>query len=328
MILVTGGAGFIGSNILAGLEKAGHTNLAVCDDFGNLDKWRNVSKREISRFVPINELWDFLKAHEGKIETIFHMGAISSTTENDVDKIIKHNFRLSIQLWQWCAKHNTRFIYASSAATYGDGTQGFNDGWNIDGLAKLNPLNPYGWSKHVFDRVVGRMVTNGEPTPPQWAGLKFFNVYGANEYHKGDQQSVASHLFQQIIRGAAAKLFISYHDDYKDGEQQRDFVYVDDCVGIMMWLHQNKNINGLFNVGTGKARSFNDLANALFAALGRTPNIEYIDMPEGLKNKYQYFTQANMNTLQHAGYTKSFTSLEDGVADYVKNYLNTQDPYK
>jgi ADP-L-glycero-D-manno-heptose 6-epimerase len=232
-------------------------------------------------------------------------------------------------LWRWCADHDVRFIYASSAATYGDGKAGFEDFEDPENLKKLQPLNAYGWSKHVFDRRNARLLANEDyaGTPPQWAGLKFFNVYGPNEYHKGGQMSVVCGLYPQISNGAAAKLFKSYHPDYKDGGQLRDFVYVKDCVDVVLWLLDNEDVSGLFNLGTGKARSFKDLAEASFAAIGKEPKISFIDMPETLKPKYQYYTQAEMGKLRKAGYTKDFTSLEDGVKDYIQNYLSKADPY-
>lgn len=258
------------------------------------------------------------------------MGAISSTTETDVDKIVQNNFILSRDLWRWCAKYNVRFIYASSAATYGDGTQGFDDNDAPEALAQLRPLNAYGWSKHAFDRRVSDLVyvSKSENAPPQWAGLKFFNVYGPNEYHKGEQASVVSKLYPQVAAGAQAKLFKSANAKYEDGGQLRDFVFVDDCVNVMLWLYDNKQVSGLFNVGSGKARSFKDLALATFSAANMEPKIHYNDMPENLKGKYQYFTEANISKLREAGYTKPMTELEDGVRQYVQNYMSKEDQYK
>ncbi|HPD83432.1 MAG TPA: ADP-glyceromanno-heptose 6-epimerase, partial [Alphaproteobacteria bacterium] len=314
MIIVTGGTGFIGSNLIAGLEEHGVKDIVICDTLGTEDKWRNIAKREVRDVVHPERIFDYLETHKNNIEMIFHMGAISSTTERDVDLIVETNIVLSRRLWKWCGKHQVRMVYASSAATYGDGAQGFNDSQEINDLAKLKPLNAYGWSKHVFDRRVARVLEGkNEPLPPQWAGLKFFNVYGPNEYHKDDQMSVVCKFYPQVIAGAAAKLFKSHHKDYEDGGQLRDFVYVKDCVDVMLWLYQNKDVNGLYNVGTGKARSFKDLAEATFKAAGMSPKINYFDMPESLRAKYQYFTEADMNKLRMAGYKKEFTSLEDGV---------------
>ena len=327
MIVVTGGAGFIGSNLVAGLERRGETAIAVCDRFGCDDKWRNLAKRELAALVPPERLFDFLDANAGQIEVIYHLGAISATTERDVDLIVENNFNLSVAIWQWCASHYVRLIYASSAATYGDGAEGFDDDGSLAHLATLRPLNPYGWSKHAFDRFVARAVKKGERAPPQWAGLKFFNVYGPNEYHKGDMASVISKLHPRIVAGEPARLFKSHRPDFEDGGQSRDFIWVGDCVSVMLWLAGASEVSGLFNVGTGVARSFKDLALATFSAAGLAPKLDYFDMPEALRDRYQYFTQARTERLRAAGYTTPFTSLEDGVAAYVREFLGTADPY-
>jgi ADP-L-glycero-D-manno-heptose 6-epimerase len=328
MIVVTGGAGFIGSNLVAGLERQGAGGIAVCDRFGCDDKWRNLGRRELGALVTPERLFEFLDANGHQIEMIYHLGAISSTTETDVDLIIHNNFTLSVALWRWCTQHYVRLIYASSAATYGDGSAGFDDDGSLEGLARLHPLNAYGWSKHAFDRFVARTVAEGARTPPQWAGLKFFNVYGPNEYHKGEQGSVVSRLYPAIRGGQPARLFKSHHPDYEDGGQLRDFIWVDDCVAVMLWLGETRVVNGLFNVGTGQARSFRDLALATFRAAGQEPVIEYIDMPETLRDRYQYFTQARMERLRQAGYHAPVTSLEDGIDQYVRTWLATADPYR
>ncbi len=333
MIVVTGGAGFIGSNLVAGLEARGLTNLVVCDVLGSEDKWRNIAKRELRDVVHPDNLLHYLEKHVEEVEAIFHMGAISSTTEIDVDLIVQTNFTLSRKLWKWCAEQDVRFIYASSAATYGNGDDGFLDGETAAHLARLKPLNPYGWSKHLFDRRTCRIVhdnknADGERLPSQWAGLKFFNVYGPNEYHKGEQMSVACKLYPQIQAGAAARLFRSIHPDYQDGGQMRDFVYVGDCVDVMLWLYDNPKVSGLFNVGSGKARSFKDLAESCFRALGKDPKINYVDMPQELHSKYQYFTQADITKLRAAGYTKPMTELEEGVRIYMQDYLSQEDQYR
>ncbi|TAN66114.1 MAG: ADP-glyceromanno-heptose 6-epimerase, partial [Magnetospirillum sp.] len=250
------------------------------------------------------------------------------TTETDADKILANNFSLSLALWKWCALNNVRFIYASSAATYGDGAQGFDDDWSIDHLAKLRPLNAYGWSKQLFDRRVARKVTAGSRRPPQWAGLKFFNVYGPNEYHKGGQQSVVSQIYPHAEKAAAYQLFKSHNPKYPDGGQLRDFIWIQDAVDVMMWLLEHPTVNGVFNVGTGKARSFLDLANAVYRAVGREPQIKFRDTPIEIRDKYQYFTQANMDRLRQAGYSKPFTTLEEGVETYVRQFLSAADPYR
>ncbi|HEX9463247.1 MAG TPA: ADP-glyceromanno-heptose 6-epimerase [Alphaproteobacteria bacterium] len=327
MIVVTGGAGFIGSNLVAGLERRGGADLAVCDRLGHGDKWRNIAKRELADIVAPDRLFDFLGAHSREVETIFHLGAISSTTETDVDLIVHENFRLSSALWAWTTRHGKRYIYASSAATYGDGAAGFDDDASAAGLAKLRPLNPYGWSKHAFDRRVARLVKSEAPAPTQHVGLKFFNVYGPNEYHKGGQRSVAHQLYPRALVGEPARLFKSHNPAYPDGGQKRDFVWVGDCVSVMLWLLDHPAVNGLFNLGTGKARSFADLAKAVFTAAGKPARIEFIDTPFEIRDKYQYFTEAKMERLRAAGYEQPMTSLEDGIRHYVQDHLATADPY-
>jgi len=334
MIIVTGGAGFIGSNLVAGLNERDINDIVVCDWLGNDDKWRNLAKRELRDLITPDRLFEYLDQYASKVEMIYHMGAISSTTETDADLIIQSNFTLSRNLWKWCALNQVRFVYASSAATYGDLEDDFIDDDTMEGLGKLHPLNPYGWSKHLFDRRTIRVVAehgqriDDDPLPPQWAGLKFFNIYGPNEYHKGGQKSVIAHLYPQVKAGATAKLFKSYRPDFPDGGQRRDFVWVGDCVEVMLWLYDNPTIRGIYNVGTGDARTFDDLAKATFTAAGMVPKIQYIDMPESLKDKYQYFTRASTEKLRVAGYTKPFTSLEEGVRRYVQDYLNQADQYR
>jgi ADP-L-glycero-D-manno-heptose 6-epimerase len=329
MIIVTGGAGFIGSNIVAALEERGQREVLVVDRLRDGVKWRNIAKRELHGIIDPDSCIDFLESIDpGAIDGIFHMGAISATTETDADKIYRNNFDLTLYLWDWCAENGVRFIYASSAATYGDGAEGFTDDASIEALAKLRPLNPYGWSKHLFDRRVARMLDEGDIAPPQWAGLKFFNVYGPNEYHKGGQKSVVAHLFPRAVEGAPARLFRSHHPDYEDGGQLRDFVSVDDCVDVMMWLWENPEVSGLFNCGTGQARSFADLARAVYDALGKPIEFDFIDTPEAIRDKYQYFTQADMTKLRDAGYDRQFTSLEAGVARYVTEFLAADDPHR
>ncbi|MCC6469050.1 MAG: ADP-glyceromanno-heptose 6-epimerase [Alphaproteobacteria bacterium] len=328
MILVTGGAGFIGSNLLAGLEARGPAALAVCDRLGQDDKWRNIAKREIAAFVPPERLAAFLDANRDALDAVFHLGAVSSTTEKDADLIVESNFTLSLQLWDWCARHGKRLIYASSAATYGDGAQGFDDDASVAHLAKLKPLNAYGWSKNAFDRRVARIVQGNGPRPRQWVGVKFFNVYGPNEYHKGAMASVAYHTYRRIKEGGRARLFRSHNPQYKDGGQKRDFVWVGDCVDALLWLYDHPDKEGLYNIGSGAARSFLDLTNAVYAALGRTAEIEWVDTPEDIRAKYQYFTQAKIDRLRAAGYQKPTTTLEDGVATYVRDFLESADPYR
>lgn len=328
MIVVTGGAGFIGSNLVAALEERGEHDLVVCDRLGRDDKWRNLAKRELAALVAPEALLEFLDAHAREINIVFHLGAISSTTESDADLILATNFTLSQRLWEWCAATETRFIYASSAATYGDGSAGFDDDAAPAALARLKPLNAYGWSKHLFDRRIARLLERRGARPAQWAGLKFFNVYGPNEYHKGSMKSVVAQIYPRAAQGEAARLFRSHRPDVADGGQQRDFVHIGDCVEMMLWLHDHPAVNGLFNIGSGTARSFADLAAAVFRALGREPEIEYVDTPMAIRDKYQYFTEARMERLRAAGYDRPATSLEDGVRDYVQTYLAAADPYR
>jgi ADP-L-glycero-D-manno-heptose 6-epimerase len=327
MILVTGGAGFIGSNIVAGLADRGEA-VVVCDRLRSAEKWRNIARRDLVDVVTPEHLEQWLHDHGSRLDAVVHMGAISSTTETDADLIVEVNFRFSRFLWQWCAAHGVRLIYASSAATYGDGSAGFDDLATREALARLRPLNAYGWSKHLFDRRVLRALDEGEAAPPQWVGLKFFNVYGPNEWHKGGMQSVIAQKLPLAVAGEAVTLFRSHHPDYPDGGQRRDFVWVGDCVDVVLWLLDHAEVNGLFNLGTGEDRTFEDLARAVFTALGMPPSILYIDMPEAIREKYQYFTRAQMDRLRAAGYERPFTSLEDGVRTYVQDFLLRDDPYR
>ncbi|MHA1109380.1 MAG: ADP-glyceromanno-heptose 6-epimerase [Alphaproteobacteria bacterium] len=313
MIVVTGGAGFIGSNLVAGLEARGERNIVVCDRLGNGDKWRNIAKRGLAGVIAPENLLAYLDGAGPDIRAVFHMGAISATTETDVDLIMDNNFRLSTDVWAVCARHGVPLIYASSAATYGDGGAGFDDDMSQAAQASLRPLNPYGWSKHLFDRWVAQRLEDGVAAPPQWAGLKFFNVYGPNEYHKEGQISVALKNYREVAAGGPAVLFKSHNPDYADGGQLRDFVWVGDCVAVMLWLLDNQGVSGLFNLGAGKAESFADLAAALFGALGKPVDIRYVDTPEAIRDKYQYFTEARMDRLRGAGFEAPFTALEDGV---------------
>jgi ADP-L-glycero-D-manno-heptose 6-epimerase len=327
MILVTGGAGFIGSNIVAALCARGDS-VAVCDFLGQEGKWRNLAKAPLSDVIAPQQLEGWLKRHRRELEAIVHMGAISSTAATDADLLMKVNFRLSWLLWQWCARHGQQFVYASSASTYGAGEQGCDDDASPEALARLRPLNLYGWSKHLFDQRVARAVAQGESAPVQWAGLKFFNVYGPNEYHKGNMQSVVARSHPAAAQGNEVGLFKSYRAEVADGEQKRDFVFVDDCVAVTLWLLDNPSVNGIFNVGSGEARSFIDLIRALFAALELPVRVAWLDMPESLRAHYQYFTQARIDRLRAAGYTRAFKSIEEGVGDYVRRYLSRPDPYR
>ena len=327
MILVTGGAGFIGSNLAAALVEAG-VPVAICDRLRAGAKWRNISKLELRDIVAPEQLGPWLGTQGANVEAIVHMGAISSTTEVDADLIVETNFRLSQTLWRWCALHERRFIYASSAATYGGAEAGFDDDGAVDAQAKLRPLNAYGWSKLLFDRWAAREVADGNGKPAQWVGLKFFNVYGPNEYHKGAMQSVAAKIHPAAAAGEPVTLFRSHRQGIADGGQRRDFVYVADCVQVMLWLLGNPQVNGLFNLGTGKARSFADLATAVYAAVGKPPRLNYVDTPAEIRANYQYFTEARMDRLRALGYTRPFMTLEAGVKDYVERFLSQPDRYR
>src|SRR6201995_242065 len=326
MLLVTGGAGFIGSNVVAALNDAGRADVVVCDQLGDAGKWHNLAKRRLADIVPPAELPAWLSGR--KLDAVIHLGAISDTTATDGDLVIETNFRFSLRLLDWCTATATPFIYASSAATYGDGAHGFSDDAMLPALQALRPMNLYGWSKHLFDMAVAERAGRAEKLPPQWAGLKFFNVFGPNEYHKGAMASVLARRFDDVRDGRAVQLFKSHRDGIADGDQRRDFIYVDDVVRVVMWLLAAPKVSGLFNVGTGTARRLRDLMLAAYAALGVTPNIQYIDMPEQIRGSYQYFTQSEVDRLQRAGYNGGFTALEDAVALYVKGYLDRTDRYR
>jgi len=326
MLLVTGGAGFIGSNVVAALNEAGRADVAVCDWLGTEGKWRNLAKRQLADVLPPTELLQWLQGR--RLEAIIHLGAISETTATDGDLVIDTNFRLSLKLLDWCTANATPLIYASSAATYGDGDEGFDDNGSVAALKQLRPMNLYGWSKHLFDLAVIERLENGDKLPPQWAGLKFFNVFGPNEYHKDKMASVLARRFDDIRSGRPVQLFKSHREGIADGDQRRDFIYVDDVVRVIMWLLSRRSVSGLFNVGTGQARSFRDMMLAAYAALGLTPKLEYIDMPEQIRGSYQYFTEAKVDRLHQAGYNGGFTRLEDAVGSYVRNFLDQPDRYR
>ncbi len=326
MLLVTGGAGFIGSNLVAGLNEAGRTDIVVNDALGDEGKWRNLGKRQLADVVPPGEVIAWLDGR--KLDAVIHLGAICDTTATDGDLVLATNFRLSLKLLDWCTATRTPFIYASSAATYGDGTQGFDDDWSAAALGRLKPMNLYGFSKHLFDLEVADRFVRGAKLPPQWVGLKFFNVFGPNEYHKGEMMSLIAKRFDEAKGGKPVRLFKSHRDGIADGEQKRDFIYVDDAVAVMRWLLDTPSVSGIFNVGTGRAQSFRDLITVMFRALGRAPDIEYIDMPPIIRDQYQYFTQAKVENLRRAGYNAGFTPLGEGVGRYVNSFLNQPDRYR
>jgi ADP-L-glycero-D-manno-heptose 6-epimerase len=328
MIVITGGAGMIGSMIAWHLNtKLGRDDLVIVDHIKHPEQWQNLVHRKYVSYLDKDQLLDLLENYDN-VTAIIHMGAISATTETDFNKLVADNIHYSQDLWTWCAEHGVPFFYASSAATYGDGSNGYDDTKPDD----LRPLNGYGYSKHFFDQWVSRQVNEEQPTPPAWAGFKFFNVYGPNEYHKGRMASVAFHTFNQFNETGTMKLFKGTKEGVADGMQLRDFVYVKDCAEIVCHflnaaLSDKPLANDIYNIGTGQARSFKDLATNVMSSMGKEPHITYIDMPEDLRGKYQYFTEASMEKLRAAGYKKSFYSLEEGVKDYVQNYLMKSDPY-
>lgn len=329
LVMVTGGAGFIGSNVVAELLAGGAVEVAVCDRLGSADsgKWRNLAKHAIADVVAPDALFPWLAAHAAELSAVVHMAAISSTTEPDADLILHTNFTLSRDLWDWCARAGVRLVYASSAATYGDGGLGFDDADDLAALARLRPLNPYGWSKALFDLYARRQADAG-PAPPSWAGLKFFNVYGPNEYHKAQMKSVAAQIWPQVRDGGRVTLFRSHHPDYADGGQRRDFIAVKDAAAVVAWMVGRSHLAGIYNLGSGQARAFKALAEAVFAAAGRPAQIDYVDTPEAIRGQYQYFTEARIERLRALGYTAPFADLEAGVADYVTHYLSQPDPYR
>ncbi len=317
MIILTGTAGFIGSVMLQKLNQEGNEDVVIVDDFTKRAKENNVKDKKYTRKIQRDDFFQWFDQHAGEVDFVIHLGARTDTTEFDVNIFNVLNLEYSKQIWIRCANHNIPLIYASSAATYGGGEFGYDDNHGI--VEKLKPLNAYGNSKNDFDK----WVLKQEKQPPFWAGLKFFNVYGPNEYHKGRMASVIFHAFHQIGETGKVRLFRSHRPDFKDGEQLRDFIYVKDLADVIWFLMHHSPVSGLYNVGTGKARTFLDLAKATFAAMDKEPVIEFIDTPEDIRNKYQYFTEANMNKLRAAGYNKPFTSLEKGVDDYVRGYLST-----
>lgn len=323
MILVTGGAGFIGSNLHAALARRG-TEAVVVDRLGGDGKWRNLASHPPTEVISPDALDAFL-ATRPPVEMVFHLGAISETTATDGDLAWRTNVALSWRLWRWCAAMGARFVYASSASTYGNGTAGFDDDPAL--LRALRPLNLYGWTKHAFDLRVAAALAAGEAAPPQWAGLKFFNVYGPNEYHKGRMISVVKVKHDEVSAGQPARLFRSDRAGLADGAQRRDFIWVGDVVDVMLWLLDRPEVSGLFNLGTGTGRSYLDLAHAVCDAAGRSRAVEFIDMPAALHGQYQSFTEARMERLRAAGYAGQFTPLKEGVRRYVQEYLQAPERY-
>lgn len=321
MIVITGAAGFIASVIAARLNKDNYNDLILVDDFSRKDRERNYSELKYTQLVDRDQFMQWFDDNHSQVEFVIHMGARSATTEFDYSVLEKLNLNYTKDIWTRCAKYGIGLIYASSAATYGDGELGYDDNHELP--YQLKPLNPYGITKNEFDK----WALKQEKQPYFWAGLKFFNVYGPNEYHKGSMASVILHSFKQITETGGMKLFRSHKQGIADGHQSRDFVYVKDIAEVIMYMMENRKGSGLYNVGTGKARTFLDLTKATFKAMGVEENISYIDTPLKIRDKYQYFTQANISKLRSIGYTKPMTELEDGVADYVKNYIMTNTIY-
>ncbi|MCQ2286577.1 MAG: ADP-glyceromanno-heptose 6-epimerase [Bacteroidales bacterium] len=315
MIVITGAAGFIGSCMAGKLNSLGKENLILVDDFTKESKRKNWESKKYVDKIHRNDFFQWAEQNSDKIDFVIHLGARTDTTEFDYSVFEELNVSYSQRMWSFCAAKRIPLLYASSAATYGDGKLGYNDDHDI--ISSLQPLNPYGKSKNEFDKWVMKQSI----APPLWAGFKFFNVYGPNEYHKGRMASVILHSFHQIQETGKVKLFRSHHPEYKDGEQLRDFVYVKDVVNVLSWFANGHGANGIYNLGTGFARPFLVLAQSTFRALNLEPNIEFIDMPEDIRDKYQYYTQANIKKLRSVGYKKPFYSLEKGADDYVRNYL-------
>ncbi len=316
MIIVTGGAGFIGSALVWKLNRIGHDKIIIVDELGKDDKWKNLNGLKFADFFHKDDFMGLVlqKKFPFKVTAVIHLGACSATTEKDADYLMDNNVHYSQELAKFCLEHGTRFIYASSAATYGDGSVGYND--DESKLDTLRPLNMYGYSKHLFDTWIKR---NG--LLDKVAGMKYFNVYGPNEYHKNEMRSVVHKAFEQVRDTGKVQLFKSHKPEYKDGEQKRDFVYVKDAVDTTLHFLDHPDENGIFNVGTGQAQTWVELVTALFEALNKPVNIEFVEMPEEIRGKYQYFTEASLRKIRSAGYSKPISDLKTGVTDYVKNYL-------
>ncbi len=330
MYILTGGAGFIGSVTAAALEAshAQNSEVVIVDSFGKSSKWNNVVKRHVREIVPPHRALDFMDEHADEIDAVIHFGGIADTTEKNMDILHENNVVFTKALFDWCADNDTRFIFASSAAVYGGGENGFEDSNDLREVNKLRPLHPQAWSKHLAEKY----ILQAPKKPSSWVILRFFNVYGPNEYHKGRMGSVVQHAYSQARQDGTIRLFKSHIDDVKNGEQKRDFIYVKDIARLILWMLKHQNIQGIFNVGSGKARSFNDMADILIKNMKKKISVEYIDIPPEIRPNYQYYTQANMTKMIQTITSSNtnpfeFTSLEDGIADYVNNYLTSEDPY-
>lgn len=328
MYVITGGSGFLGSNVVAGIEERGMGEVTIVDRFQSDDRWRNIAKRSLRDIIFPEDIFSYLDAHKNKIDAVIHINYTGFSTETDVDELVRDRIQLTWKLWKWCAENHVPFLYDSTAGVYGDGSMGFKDDDSAEALAKLHPLSPAAWTKLFLDRKIIDTINRGEAAPPQWIGFRCFNLYGPNEYHNTQHQSVIPRIYNCAKSGKLFPLFKSENPAYKDGDQMRDFMWIDDCVDVILWLAQHSEISGLFNVGTGHARTYADVLRAVYAAVDEKPEMDFMDLPAEIKGHYQYFTQADVQKLRTAGYTKPFTSLEDGVAKYVTEYLEAPDPYR
>jgi ADP-L-glycero-D-manno-heptose 6-epimerase len=327
-IVITGGAGFLGSNLAHDLAELGQYRIVIVDMLEQGNQWQNLVRVPADEIVSPANFFYWLEDYGDAVEAIIHLGGVSASTEQNLGLMMESNHQYPLLLWRWCANHGKRFFYASSAEVYGAGELGFDDTLDITALRQLRPLNPNGWSKKLFDLYAAQAAGRGDKLPTQWVGLRFFNLYGPNEYHKGAQRSVLLQIFEDASKGIPAKLFKSAHPNYPDGGQKRDFMYVKDAVKVMRWLLENPQVSGIFNIGTGTARSFNELAQVVFGVLGRSPAVKYVDMPSHVvERQYQYLTEAKLDRLRAAGYQEAFATLEEGAADYIEHFLKKADPY-
>tara|TARA_B100001123_G_scaffold284017_1_gene316461 strand:+ start:840 stop:1814 length:975 start_codon:yes stop_codon:yes gene_type:complete len=320
MIIVTGGAGFIGSNLVCELNKKKQKNIIICDKANSKLKKSYLKKIRYKKIITPSSFFNFIEENKNKIKYIFHLGAISTTTSINFSMLIKNNLEFSIKILEFCTKNKIGFIYASSASTYGDGKNGFKDSENYTYLNKLKPLNLYGKSKHLFDLYISKKIQEKEELPYQWVGLKFFNVYGNNERHKKKQMSIISYLTPLINNNEEIKLFKSHNKNFKDGKQKRDFIHVSDCINVILWFYKKRNLSGLFNIGTGEAKTFLDTAKIIFKELKKKEKITFIKTPENVRKHYQYFTKANINKLRRYGYKKKFKKVQEGIKLFVREY--------
>ena len=328
MYVITGGAGFLGSNLAAGIEERGMGEITVVDRFQTDSRWRNISKRSLREIVFPEKLFDYLNCFSEEVDAVIHINYTGFVDEKNVDALIDERVHLTFRLWNWCAEHQKPFIYDSTAGVYGNGSLGFKDDDSAEALAKLNPMSAEAWTKLFLDRKLVDTINRGDAAPPQWIGLRCFNLYGPNEYHNTRHQSIIPRVYTAAKNGKLFPLFKSDNPKYKDGDQMRDFMWIKDTVDVILWLMEHKNVSGLFNIGTGQARTYADVVKAVYLALGEEPEMDFMDLPADVKGQYQYFTQADIQKLRTAGYTKPFTTLEDGVKQYVLDYLEQSDPYR